>query len=60
MNTRILVVIGAAALVAAFGYGLYTFGMNRGMQMAATPAAPAAPGDAGRRVLYWHDPMVPG
>jgi Cu(I)/Ag(I) efflux system membrane fusion protein len=57
MNVRFVVAIGVAVVVAAAGYGLYTFGMNRGMQMAATAAAPP---DPGRRVLYWHDPMVPG
>ncbi len=49
---------------------LYRVGMSRGMQMTAgetaTPAANTAPGAAnvdpatGKRVLYWHDPMVPG
>jgi membrane fusion protein, copper/silver efflux system len=50
----------AAAIVAAAGYGAYSLGMNRGMRMtgAAAPAGGAAD-NAGRRVLYWHDPMVP-
>jgi Cu(I)/Ag(I) efflux system membrane fusion protein len=55
MNARtwILVLLGAA-LLGGGGYALYTQGMNRGMAM-------ATPGPAnGRRVLYWHDPMVPG
>jgi Cu(I)/Ag(I) efflux system membrane fusion protein len=44
--------------------------MNRGMQMnghaasGASGSAPQKPGDidpsTGKRVLYWHDPMVPG
>jgi len=64
--------LAAVALLGVAGYGLYWVGMNRGMKM-ADPApgvtAPAAAGaqqanasDAttGKKVLYWHDPMVPG
>lgn len=87
----------AAGVLGAAGYGLYATGMNRGMGMAAAPAAGAgsdaaateAPagnlpqsiaqgedatrrhikdglkaGDVdpltGKKVLYYHDPMVPG
>jgi len=94
---RTTVVIGllAAATLAGGGYGLYSFGVKRGMtaapMAAAAPASatpPAAPGAApqgvadgedatrrhiqaglkagdvdpatGRRILYYHDPMVPG
>ena len=48
--------LAAAALVVlgGIGYGAYWYGMNRGMQMASPPAEP------GKKVLYWHDPMVPG
>jgi Cu(I)/Ag(I) efflux system membrane fusion protein len=54
----------AAALIAA-GYGLYRFGLSRGAQGAAgSSEAALQAGDVdpatGRRVLYWHDPMVPG
>ena len=69
MNTRIAVVsVLAVALAAAGGYALYSVGMDRGMKMAA-PAASSAVGNGaaaastdatGRKVLYWHDPMVPG
>lgn len=56
MNTKkILLALAAAALVGA-GYGLYMLGMKQGM--AHAPAA--APASADRKVLYWHDPMVPG
>lgn len=58
------------ALLAAGGYGLYRVGLNQGMQMASdVPAAIAGAGMAnagkdttapGKKVLYWHDPMVPG
>jgi Cu(I)/Ag(I) efflux system membrane fusion protein len=90
-----LVVVVAAGVLGAAGYGLYATGMNRGMGMAAP--APAASSDAaatqgpaglpqsiaqgedatrrhikdglkagdvdpstGKKVLYYHDPMVPG
>ena len=66
MKTRNLVLsLIAAGLVGAGGYGAYQLGMSRGMQM----AAPSGSGEqkassvdpaAGKRVLYWHDPMVPG
>ena len=56
-----------AAVVAATGAGAYWWGMQRGMQMTSLPGAVgdvasggAASPDATRRVLYWHDPMVPG
>src|SRR5437763_6176105 len=68
MKTKTILV---TIVVAAAGYGIYTLGMNRGMQMAAPSAgagasagAPQKPGDidaaTGKKVLYWHDPMVPG
>ena len=59
MTIRTLsVVLAIAAALAAAGYGLYSVGMNRGMKMAGSgeTAAPAG----GKRILYWHDPMVPG
>jgi Cu(I)/Ag(I) efflux system membrane fusion protein len=70
-NKKIIIALATAGILGAGGYGLYRLGMNQGMQM-ATPAAgsPAPAGNAqrsalvdpatGRKVLYWHDPMVPG
>src|SRR5439155_17337622 len=68
-KTLLLALIVTGAIGAA-GYGVYRLGLNRGMQRtAASPAAsPLAaaqkPGDidpnTGKKVLYWHDPMVPG
>jgi Cu(I)/Ag(I) efflux system membrane fusion protein len=67
-----MVALAAAGVVGAGGYGLYTIGMQQGMKMAAPApgAAQSATGNAqgagsvdpatGRKVLYWHDPMVPG
>ena len=71
MNSKnlILALIVAGALGAA-GYGVYRLGLNRGMQMTDGAAAASASagvqkaGDidpaTGKKVLYWHDPMVPG
>ena len=57
--------LAALALLGAAGYSAYRYGMREGMQMAgAAPASPATSDKigpvTGRRVLYWHDPMVPG
>jgi Cu(I)/Ag(I) efflux system membrane fusion protein len=69
MNTRtLIIVVAAAAIAAAGGYGAYRFGMDRGMQMTAHESAAPSPAQnpanvdpaTGRKVLYWHDPMVPG
>ena len=58
--TNLILGLAAAGLIGAGGFGLYSMGMNQGMKM----AAPASGGDAdaasGKKVLYWHDPMVPG
>lgn len=60
MKSRTLVlVLAGAAILGAVGYGLYWAGMSRGMQ-ATAPSAPAIDPATGKRVLYWHDPMVPG
>jgi membrane fusion protein, copper/silver efflux system len=68
-------VVLAVVLVGAGGYAFYRLGVDRGMKVAATeagapassPAAKSAPqkeGDieptTGKKVLYWHDPMLPG
>jgi Cu(I)/Ag(I) efflux system membrane fusion protein len=59
MSPRILVAaLAAAILLAAGGYGLYSLGKQAGGHQAQAPATTAA--GAGRKVLYWHDPMVPG
>src|SRR5256885_5822949 len=73
MKTRYFVfALVAAAVIGAVGYGAYRAGMNHGTQtsdgatVAATQSTTGAqkPGDVdpatGRKVLYWHDPMVPG
>src|SRR5712691_13128279 len=69
MNRKTSIVISLAVLSAlgVASYAAYSLGTRAGAQTAA--AAPessaAAQGDkidpkTGRRVLYWHDPMVPG
>lgn len=71
-NKNILLALVAAGLVGAGGYGLYRIGMNQGMKVAApaSNATQSGGGSAqntgatdpanGKKVLYWHDPMVPG
>jgi Cu(I)/Ag(I) efflux system membrane fusion protein len=68
MNSRTIVfVIAATAAFSIVGYALYSVGMKRGMNMAAVTSETAAPDakakegtSSDKRVLYWHDPMVPG
>jgi len=70
-----IVVVLAIALAGAGGYALYRLGVDRGMARSAAESASAATGSAaisiaqkvgdaapttGKKVLYWHDPMVPG
>jgi Cu(I)/Ag(I) efflux system membrane fusion protein len=68
-RTKISVLAFAAALLAGVGgYGLYRLGLHQGA-VASTETAPGASGaqasvsrldpSTGRKVLYWHDPMVP-
>src|SRR5262245_36080020 len=62
MRTKLLIATGIA-LVA--GYVLYSFGVMQGQRAGGLTASGATlrPGDVdpstGRRILYWHDPMVP-
>ena len=57
MKAKLPLILLGVALLGAAGYGAYRLGMSRGAQMAS---APAQNEKAGRRILYWHDPMVPG
>jgi Cu(I)/Ag(I) efflux system membrane fusion protein len=64
-NTRIVLALAATGLLGAGGYGLYQFGREQGMKTAAPATGAAQTGGAvdpatGKKVLYWHDPMVPG
>lgn len=62
-----IVALVAAGLAGAGGYGLYTVGLHQGMKTGAAQTAAGNPQGAGavdpstgKKVLYWHDPMVPG
>ena len=56
-RTLVSAAVGAALLVAG-GYGGYWYA-QRATHAAPAAGAPAAKADAGRKVLYWHDPMYP-
>src|SRR5205814_3610192 len=73
MKTRYFVfALIAAAVIGAVAYGAYRAGMSHGMHSSIGATVPATQsttgaqkqGDVdpvtGRKVLYWHDPMVPG
>jgi len=73
MNARTLIaVVAATTVVAAGGYGAYRLGVDHGAKAVAPAGIAAAQpngaalkaGDidpsSGRKILYWHDPMVPG
>ena len=69
MNAKTIVsVVAVIAILASGSYGAYRLGMSQGMKMAApagqSVSAPQKAGDVdpttGKKVLYWHDPMVPG
>ncbi len=49
-----------AALLGTTGYGLYRAGINHGKEMtASSQVGESKAGDSEKKVLYWHDPMVP-
>jgi Cu(I)/Ag(I) efflux system membrane fusion protein len=58
-----LFALAAALLLGATGYGFYRAGMSQGSKMtdAASNNSQQAAADTsgGRKILYWHDPMVP-
>jgi Cu(I)/Ag(I) efflux system membrane fusion protein len=59
-TTHLILVLAAAGALATTGYGLFRVGMDRGMKMTAPVGATAPAEAAEKKVLYWHDPMVPG
>jgi Cu(I)/Ag(I) efflux system membrane fusion protein len=73
MNARTLIaVVAVAAAVSAGGYGVYRLGVDHGARgiapagvaTAQANGGPLKAGDIdpanGKKILYWHDPMVPG
>ena len=57
---RVNVVILSVVAAAAIGAGAFYLGRTVGAKSESAPPPPAADGaGAGRKVLYWHDPMVP-
>jgi Cu(I)/Ag(I) efflux system membrane fusion protein len=69
-TSRLVATLFVFGAVGAGGYALYSAGMSRGMQMGAPASGAADKGEpqkvgdsdptTGKKVLYWHDPMVPG
>ena len=66
MNThKILFTVAATAALIAGGYGLYSLGVSQGQKASGSAASTGQKAGAvdpatGKKVLYWHDPMVPG
>jgi Cu(I)/Ag(I) efflux system membrane fusion protein len=61
-KNMLALMIAFAFAVATGGYATYRIGVRQGMQATPTSdgAAAVAAGGAGKKPLYWHDPMVPG
>jgi Cu(I)/Ag(I) efflux system membrane fusion protein len=59
-NRKLVAALVAVGMIGAAGFGAYRIGMNQGMKMAAAPPAGGTQAAPGKKVLYWHDPMVPG
>ena len=60
-NKKLFLAAAIAGLLGTGGYGLYRAGMNHGEKMAtSSPANEQNAAGSGKKVLYWHDPMVPG
>jgi Cu(I)/Ag(I) efflux system membrane fusion protein len=70
MNRRIVTASAVGLIViATTAVGAYWFGTRVGTRVGAHPAETSSPGHTataaetiktGRKILYWHDPMVPG
>ncbi|NOZ99727.1 MAG: efflux RND transporter periplasmic adaptor subunit, partial [Betaproteobacteria bacterium] len=69
MKKQIIATAAGLAILGAAMYGAYHFGVTQGARSAQSSApASAASGlkagdvdpKTGKKVLYWHDPMVPG
>lgn len=68
MKARSIVVsIAVAGLLGVAGFGLYQLGVKRGTKLSVPADNPVSHNDASqstafsdKKILYWHDPMVPG
>lgn len=61
VNTiRSLILISALSLSAILGFGMYRLGLQQGSQQISNSLTMPKPSSSERKVLYWHDPMVPG
>ncbi len=63
-NKKMIFVAAAVIAISATSYGMYLFGKNQGMKMTVPIASASQPSgengqNADKKVLYWHDPMVP-
>ena len=58
-NTVVLMLIGLV-IISISAAGGYWFSLRRQHAEPVAPATPTAATTSDRRVLYWHDPMVPG
>ncbi|MDZ4296986.1 MAG: efflux RND transporter periplasmic adaptor subunit [Moraxellaceae bacterium] len=57
-HKSIMYAVTIVCVLGLIGWGFYRLGMHQGMVMSAPASAVAH--DSGAKVLYWHDPMVPG
>lgn len=65
MKKPVISIVAGLVIAGAALYGAYRLGVAQGGNAAHAPAvATASSGDiapkAGKKILYWHDPMVPG
>ncbi|AEG72278.1 efflux RND transporter periplasmic adaptor subunit [Ralstonia solanacearum] len=69
MNKTLIATVAGVLLIGAAAYGGYRIGLSHGTRSTQADASASNPtglkaGDidpqTGKRVLYWHDPMVPG
>lgn len=72
MKKQVIAAVAGVVAVGAALYGAYQLGVTRGTQSAQPPQSSTLPGatsalkggdtdpKTGKKILYWHDPMVPG
>ncbi|QRX81659.1 efflux RND transporter periplasmic adaptor subunit [Glaciimonas sp. PAMC28666] len=65
-NQKLLLATAVVIILGATGYGIYSAGVHQGRttatsmaDAAATPTNAPAANETAKKVLYWHDPMVP-